>query len=470
MPVYIDPPRWPAHGTEFSHLVSDTSLDELHEAAERIGISPRAFDRDHYDVPRERYDDALAAGAIAVDGKELVRVLVGSGLRVPAARRNEKVLTALRRRWATLLRDAGLDPETRDGVGEALLEAWGEGHRRYHDRTHLLAVLKALDTLTDGHPPREVALAAWFHDAVYTGQAGADEEASAQLAQRAVVRLGFGIDAAQEVARLVRLTAGHRPDPDDDAGALLCDADLCVLGGSPAAYADYVHRVRQEYASVPTREFIHARLLILERLDPTALYRTEKARALWGDQARANLAVEIDELRLAGLDSVQVPDWCKALSIVGVCFVRDGHLLTVRKRGTHMFMLVGGKIEAGETSEAAAVREIGEEVGVTVCHEDLDVLGQFRSPAANEAATWINSTVFVVSPESLADDEAAPTARAEIEELRYLDLAPEAVEATEATLAPLLRRQVVPHLRRRDPRFWSAHTGPNGPYELAATR
>lgn len=468
MPVYIDPPRWPAHGTEFSHLISDTSLDELHAAAKRIGISPRAFDRDHYDVPRQRYDDAVAAGAVEVDGKQLVRILVASGLRIPAARRNDKVLTALRRRW-----DGAVGvTESLQRLRETLLTGWGEEHRHYHDRTHLLAVLVALDELTDGNPPLEVVLAAWFHDVVYEGQAGADEEASAQFALATLPQVGMDEATADEVARLVQMTTHHNPEPEDTKGALLSDADLAVLGGSPARYADYVQRVRAEYPQVPEYEFVHARLLILDRLDPAALYKTERGRALWGEQARQNLAVEIDELRLGSLARVQVPDWCKVLSIVGVCFVREGELLTVRKRDTTMFMLVGGKIEEGETAPTAAVREISEEVGLNVAPERLETLGRFCSPAANESATWIDSTVFAVTaPAQLMDEDEAntapdPSARAEIEELRQLNLHPEAVAEAEATLAPLIRRQILPVLRRRDPRFWSAHVRGESPYRL----
>ena len=55
--IYIDPPRWPAHNTVFSHLVSDTSLAELHSFAADAGIAFRAFDLDHYDVPARRYRD-----------------------------------------------------------------------------------------------------------------------------------------------------------------------------------------------------------------------------------------------------------------------------------------------------------------------------------------------------------------------------------------------------------------------------
>ena len=81
MTVYIDPPTWPGHGRMWSHLVSDASYGELHAFAESIGCPPRAFERDHYDVPSHRYDDAVRAGATEIGSRELVRRLTAAGLR-----------------------------------------------------------------------------------------------------------------------------------------------------------------------------------------------------------------------------------------------------------------------------------------------------------------------------------------------------------------------------------------------------
>ncbi|MCU1635503.1 MAG: hypothetical protein JWQ68_742 [Cryobacterium sp.] len=82
MTVLIDRPAWPAHGTLWSHLVSDSSLEELHSFAAAQAIPRRGFDLDHYDVPAERYDDLVAAGAVPVGNRELVTRLRASGLRV----------------------------------------------------------------------------------------------------------------------------------------------------------------------------------------------------------------------------------------------------------------------------------------------------------------------------------------------------------------------------------------------------
>ncbi|MFF4659507.1 DUF4031 domain-containing protein [Streptomyces sp. NPDC001381] len=81
MTIYIDPPNWPGHGRMWSHLVSDVSYDELHGFAEGLGVSRRAFERDHYDIPSHRYAEVVAAGAVEVSSREVVRLLHGAGLR-----------------------------------------------------------------------------------------------------------------------------------------------------------------------------------------------------------------------------------------------------------------------------------------------------------------------------------------------------------------------------------------------------
>jgi hypothetical protein len=80
--VLIDPPLVPWRGRLWSHLASDTSYDELHEFARRLGVPERGFDGDHYDVPAEAYEAAVAAGAVPVRSRELVARLRTAGLRV----------------------------------------------------------------------------------------------------------------------------------------------------------------------------------------------------------------------------------------------------------------------------------------------------------------------------------------------------------------------------------------------------
>ena len=87
MAILVDDPIWPNHGRLWAHLVSDSELSELHAFAAAQGVPPRAFDRDHYDVPEDMIPRLVAAGALPVSGKALVRALIASGLRVTARER-----------------------------------------------------------------------------------------------------------------------------------------------------------------------------------------------------------------------------------------------------------------------------------------------------------------------------------------------------------------------------------------------
>ena len=293
MALLIDPPLWPAHGTVFSHLVSDESLAQLHAFATEQGLPERAFDRDHYDVPEKRYETLIAAGALPVSSTELVRRLVHSGLRVPARERPERLDAILRSRWDRLV-------PGNSTLGDDLLARWSQPHRKYHDRAHLLAVLSGLDRLTGLNEQavehHAIYLAAWFHDAVYEGTAD-DEHASAALAQELLAGAGFTPEFVSEVARLVELTIKHDPDPDDLSGQLLCDADLEVLSRTHGAYRRYAAAVREEYSHVPDAAFATGRSRILRELLATPqLYSTTRGQELWETAARENVARELTEL------------------------------------------------------------------------------------------------------------------------------------------------------------------------------
>jgi predicted metal-dependent HD superfamily phosphohydrolase len=179
---------------------------------------------------------------------------------------------------------------------DALLAAYGDPARGYHDTRHLTEVLDRLDELGGPATALPVVLAAWFHDAVYDGRPGA-EDRSAAWAERDLP--GSGVDAATvaEVARLVRLTESHRPADGDLAGGLLSDADLAILAAPDERYAAYVADVRQEYADVPDDLFALGRAAVLrDLLDKPHLFHTPAARARWEERARANVARELAAL------------------------------------------------------------------------------------------------------------------------------------------------------------------------------
>ncbi|MFI6517429.1 HD domain-containing protein [Spirillospora sp. NPDC050679] len=180
-------------------------------------------------------------------------------------------------------------------IGTELDARYGEGHRRYHTRAHLTAVLDLVDELADhADDPDAVRLAAWFHDAVYDPQRADNEERSARLARRMLADTDLPEAVVEEVARLVVLTETHAPDGADRNGQVLCDADLAVLGSDPDDYAAYAAAVREEYAFVPDEFFKAGRAEVLAGLlELPALFHTPPARARYEERARANLRTEL---------------------------------------------------------------------------------------------------------------------------------------------------------------------------------
>lgn len=310
MSIFIDPPVWPAHGTVFSHLISDTSLAELHDFAAKTGISPRAFDADHYDVPAYRYEGLVRAGAREVSGSRLTRILIDSGLRVPLRERPNKIRPRLMRAWDSLL-------PGHTALGEDLLERYEQPHRKYHTSVHLSEMLTALKTLYKRHhtaTPRAVLLAAWFHDAVYEANPGDDEAASADLARTALTPLAStGFLTNREVtaiAHLIELTASHQlADGIEEytSGALtradaafFLDADLAILAADSPRYTRYVAGVRAEYAHYASDAFTRGRAAILQGfLNRTTIYASDTAHLLWDAPARLNLRTELEGYRAA---------------------------------------------------------------------------------------------------------------------------------------------------------------------------
>ncbi len=112
----------------------------------------------------------------------------------------------------------------------------------------------------------------------------------------------------------------------------------------------------------------------------------------------------------------------------------DGRILLVRKRGASAFMQPGGKIEPGEEPVDALVRELREELCLSVNKNELVYLGSFTAPAANEPGWFVQAELFGI------DVETAVHPAAEIEEIIWME--PSALG--KLNLAPLTRDHVLP--------------------------
>jgi len=184
---------------------------------------------------------------------------------------------------------------------DELLTAYADPARGYHDGRHLAEVLARLDELNGAGATFDrasVLLAAWFHDGVYDGERDA-EERSAVWAERALPGL-VADEVVTEVARLVRLTETHRPEPEDTGGCALSDADLAILAADQDRYEEYAATVRVEYPHVPDDLFVIGRAAVLEDLlAKPCLFHTAYARERWEEPARANVSAELARLAAA---------------------------------------------------------------------------------------------------------------------------------------------------------------------------
>ncbi len=199
--------------------------------------------------------------------------------------------------WARL---AG-DSPTSQTEWSAVVAAWTEPHRRYHDLAHLVAVLRRVDELAEeAEDVDPVQLAAWFHDAVYDPMRSDNEAASAALAEDLLAQLGVEPGVVAEVSRLVRMTASHVVEAEDDNGAVLVDADLAILAADDDAYAAYVDGVRAEFGHLDDTTFAHGRAQVLRGLlARQPLFATPSGRRRWEQRARTNMANELARYEVA---------------------------------------------------------------------------------------------------------------------------------------------------------------------------
>lgn len=131
------------------------------------------------------------------------------------------------------------------------------------------------------------------------------------------------------------------------------------------------------------------------------------------------------------------------IKVTGVVLRREnGDVLTVRKRGTEMFMFPGGKPEADETPLDTAIREVQEELGLQLSSDDLIPLGEWLTDAANEPGHGLHSHVFMAR--TLLGE--APVPAREIAELRWQPVT--GVEDV-TDLAPLARWFAIPAVREQ---------------------
>ncbi|GAB2467708.1 hypothetical protein [Xylanimonas ulmi] len=209
--------------------------------------------------------------------------------------------------FARAARGAGAtatDDELADAA-ESLVARWSTQARHFHNLKHLATTLHRVDELAqETHDADLVRLAAWFHGAVFSSDTKATYElkggeqtpASAELARKELTQLGVPAARADRVAALVDSLLRHQPAPGDTDAQVLNDADMSMLAVEPQHYKKYAAAVRAEYAHIPQRDFLRARIRILERLLKRGRIFLSPMGAAWENPARQNVEAELSRL------------------------------------------------------------------------------------------------------------------------------------------------------------------------------
>jgi predicted metal-dependent HD superfamily phosphohydrolase len=198
--------------------------------------------------------------------------------------------------WRQAWRDLALAAPAA-GVLAAVREGWSQPHRKYHTEEHLgecLALFES-DRALARHPG-EVAIALWFHDAIYETNRHDNEARSADWARRVLAEAGARDDVADRVHALIMATR-HSETPATPDACLLVDIDLAILGAGAARFDAYERQIRDEYGHVPEALFRSKRCEILQTfLARTPIYATPAYETRFEASAKANLRRAIDAL------------------------------------------------------------------------------------------------------------------------------------------------------------------------------
>ena len=184
-----------------------------------------------------------------------------------------------------------------DGLFEELDQRYSEPGRHYHNRDHIAGCLQLLNTYAHlAEHSDHIALAIWFHDAIYDTHSVDNEEQSAALAKTWLTKCGLTPETISHVSDMVLATTYHEAsDPDT---RLMVDIDLCILGAPEHIFDAYNQNIRREYHWVPSSTYIEKRIEVLQSfLDRPRIYQNQNIIDQYEHPARNNLSRALKALQ-----------------------------------------------------------------------------------------------------------------------------------------------------------------------------
>ncbi len=127
------------------------------------------------------------------------------------------------------------------------------------------------------------------------------------------------------------------------------------------------------------------------------------------------------------------PDIHKAAGIL----IKDKKLLVTLERRKEFFIAPGGKLNKGESSPEALIRELHEELDVDTNESDLEIFDTFWAEAAGQEGKLLCMDVYMVK-----DWIGEPVASSEVEEIRWITSKNE----ENLKLGSIFEKHVIPRL------------------------
>lgn len=199
----------------------------------------------------------------------------------------QQYLSTLEKSWCELHQHYQFSEPQK--IFNKLIAAYSQKQRAYHTIQHLYECLVLVETIrSELNDSNAVALALWFHDAVYDPQAKDNELKSAELFEQYLAQ-DLQIDHIQKIKRWIAATQKHEPTEELDLQFLL-DIDLAILAASAERFVEYEQQIQQEYAWVDPDVYSIKRKEVLAHFYQTeSLYQTEYFQQNFEQKAKQNL-------------------------------------------------------------------------------------------------------------------------------------------------------------------------------------
>ena len=196
-------------------------------------------------------------------------------------------------RWSRACIAVGVGPD--EGDYRRLRRAWRGIGRHYHTLEHLAA--RPRDLARARHfagRAGDLALALWFHAAVY--RSGRRDKEARSAARAADLLRAAPTETVERIRQMI-LDTRHREEGLAGDTALVADVDLSILGQPPEVYSGFERAIRREYWWVPRARYVAGRVAVLERfLARSAIYPHDHFYQRYESRARGNLTAELARL------------------------------------------------------------------------------------------------------------------------------------------------------------------------------